>query len=132
MTTEQLKELARITMTVRDVLAELRIIVLSHAGAPAAIREDTPALGKVVDRLQLDLSELANRVQDLRAREWLLANPHRRRTSADVTHGLPVPRYGMTGRLKVEASAPAPSTVGRWQTGSLGRPKPRQRSTEDR
>lgn len=131
MTPEQLADVARLTTTVRDVLAALRVIVLAHEASPMAAPERTPVLLRTMDAVQEDVFDLANRVQHLRAREWLAAHPERPVTSHDVAHGLTVLTHGVDGRLKHERATRATSTVGRWQTGTLGKPKPRRVVTAD-
>lgn len=135
MTGEQLRDMARLTMTVRDVLGELRIIEQALNGYQPAIPERTSALLSVMKQLQTDVSALANRVQDARVREWLSGHPTPRlgpaRTSNDVNHGVKVRRFGMDGRPRSESSSAPPRISGRWQADALGRPKPRRSSDDD-
>lgn len=128
MTTEQLQQLAQLTTTARDVVAQLRVIA---AAAPAC--EQTASIIKVLGSLRADVALLTNRVQDAHAKAWIQANPPRPPkpvTSSDVPHGVHVRKYDANGTPKTEAKSAPPALSGKWQIGTLGQSKPRSRDRD--
>ncbi|HVL65739.1 MAG TPA: hypothetical protein VM364_00625 [Vicinamibacterales bacterium] len=128
MTSEQLQALARLTASTRDVVAQLRVI--AHAAPAAAAATE---IGQTLAQLQAEVALLADAVQETHARTWLNTNPPRPPapvTSADLPHGVHVRKFDPNGRATTEANSAAPALSGRWQIGTLGRPKPRSRSAE--